>query len=237
VNAIWHDLECGGYGEDLALWRALAASAGDPVLEVGAGTGRVALTLARAGHRVTALDNDPELVSELTRRAGGMDVLPVLGDARELKLGRRFALCLVPMQTIQLLGGAVGRSAFLARARAHLARGGVLAIALADQLEPYEVLDGALEPAPDLCERDGILYCSRPTAVRADRDGFVLERRREVVHTDGGLCTRRHSVYLDRLAPSQLEREAVAVGLRPAGRGSIPASRDYAGSAVVMLRA
>ena len=68
MNAIWHDLECGGYGEDLALWRALAASAGDPVLEVGAGTGRVALTLARAGHRVTALDNDPELVSELTRR-------------------------------------------------------------------------------------------------------------------------------------------------------------------------
>ena len=51
---IWHDLECGGYVEDLTLWQSLADEQGDPVLDVGAGTGRVALALARRGHRVTA---------------------------------------------------------------------------------------------------------------------------------------------------------------------------------------
>ncbi len=45
----WHDLECGGYAIDLELWRELAAQAGGPVLDVGAGTGRVALDLARGG--------------------------------------------------------------------------------------------------------------------------------------------------------------------------------------------
>ena len=41
MSVIWHDLECGAYAEDLPLWRALAAEHGDPVLDVGAGTGRV----------------------------------------------------------------------------------------------------------------------------------------------------------------------------------------------------
>ena len=66
MSVIWHDLECGAYTEDLPVWRALAARHGGPVLDVGAGTGRVTLDLARAGHAVTALDTDPALL----RRVG-----------------------------------------------------------------------------------------------------------------------------------------------------------------------
>ena len=58
LEALWHDLECGAYGEDLPLWRALAGEAGGPVLDVGAGTGRVSARPrrrrragGRAGHR------------------------------------------------------------------------------------------------------------------------------------------------------------------------------------------
>jgi predicted RNA methylase len=70
ATVIWHDVECGSYAEDLPLWRSLAAEYGDPVLDVGAGTGRVALDLATAGYRVTALDRDPDLIEELNRRLG-----------------------------------------------------------------------------------------------------------------------------------------------------------------------
>ncbi len=42
-RAIWHDAECGAYAADLALWEELAAAAGGPVLDLGCGTGRVAL--------------------------------------------------------------------------------------------------------------------------------------------------------------------------------------------------
>ena len=43
LEALWHDLECGAYDEDLPLWRALAGEAGGAVLDIGAGTGRVTL--------------------------------------------------------------------------------------------------------------------------------------------------------------------------------------------------
>ena len=56
AEVVWHDLECGSYRADLPLWRDLAERHGDPILDVGAGTGRVSLDLAQAGHRVTALD-------------------------------------------------------------------------------------------------------------------------------------------------------------------------------------
>src|SRR5436309_5236275 len=109
----------------------LAAKHGDPVLEIGAETGRVAIDLARRGHRVTALDHDAELQAELSRRAKGLELATVLADARAFELDQRFALCLMPMQTIQLLGGLDGRRACLECARDHLEKGGVLAAALA----------------------------------------------------------------------------------------------------------
>jgi SAM-dependent methyltransferase len=237
MSVIWHDVECGGYAQDLSLWRSLADDHGDPVLDVGAGTGRIALDLARRGHEVVALDHDPALVAELARRAGDLSVTAITADAREFDLGRRFALCIVPMQTIQLLGGADGRRAFLECARRHLQPGGLLAVAIAPELDLFEVVDGGLAPLPDIREVDGVVYSSLPTAVRADREGFVLERRRERISASGSRSVEQDVIRLDRLTGNELESEARAAGLRPAGRAAVAATDDYVGSEVVLLRA
>ena len=238
VMAIWHDLECGGYTEDLAFWRALAERTGGPVLDVGAGTGRTALELARAGHSVVAIDLHDELLEPLRERAQGLDVTTVVADARAFGLGSgEFRLCIVPMQTIQLLGGSQARAEFLECAALHLAPGGVLAVAIADDLELFEVPDGAPGPLPDLCEIDGVVYSSRPVAVRADGDGFVLERVRETVTATGDHSVERDVIRLDRVDPDTLEREGQAAGLRPASRMEIGPTEEYVGSTVVMFRA
>ncbi len=92
-------------------------------------------------------------------------------------------------------------------------------------------------PLPDVREEDGIVYSSQPTAVRADRAGFVLERRRETVGLAGERTVEENVIRLDRLTVTGLEREATAVGFSRAARRSVPATEDYSGSEVVILRA
>src|SRR5690349_2743324 len=81
LEALWHDLECGAYSEDLPIWDALAREAAGPVLDIGAGTGRVTLELAARGAHVVGLDVNEALLRALARRAAGLPVETVVADA------------------------------------------------------------------------------------------------------------------------------------------------------------
>lgn len=236
-HVIWHDVECGAYRADLDLWQRLASKHGDPVLDVGAGTGRVTLELARAGYAVTALDRDARLLEELARRARRLPVTTVAADARDFKLDRRFPVIIVPMQTIQLLGGARGRSRFLRRARAHLCSGGLVAVALTEEFELYRPDTGDPALPADVCRVNGTIYSSRPTAVRRDGNLIVLERRREVSAAAGQPLLSDDTVHIDIVSAEALEIEAERCGLTLVGRAKVPATADHVGSVVVMLGA
>ena len=235
TEVLWHDLECGGYDLDLPLWRELADREGSPILDIGAGTGRVALDLARRGHEVVALDRSAELLDALRDRAAGLAITTVAADARDFAIDRRFPIVVVPMQTLQLLDGPDGRARCLACVREHLAPGGLLAVALADALECFDE-EHDQPPPPDLRDVGGVVYASRPVRVRDLGGRAAIDRLRQIVALDGTLTTVENVVELDRLEPEVLEEEAVAFGLRAERQRRIPQTLEYLGSTVVMLR-
>ncbi|MDX6689825.1 MAG: hypothetical protein QOG15_1282 [Solirubrobacteraceae bacterium] len=235
-HVIWHDVECGSYTEDLPLWRSLAQGEVGPVLDAGAGTGRVALDLARHGHDVVAVDRDPELLEELRRRAGGLPVETVICDARALELpGRSFGLILAPMQLVQLLGGFAGRMRFLQSARALLAPGGMVACAISESMEVFD--SDVVLPRPDVAVVDGVRYSSQPVGLRDEGGRVAIERIREITAGDGRRSAAGDIIYLDRLASSTFELEGTGAGFTPASRRFIHPTDDHVGSSVVMLRA
>jgi len=234
---IWHDVECASYSIDLPMWRALADERPGHLLDIGAGTGRIALDLAALGHDVTALDSDPALVAALSSRARerALRVHTSVGDARAFDLGRKFALVIAPMQVAQLMGGEPGRAAMLRCVREHLEPGGVFAAALADPLEDIED-EEVLPPLPDVREEGGWVFSSMPIAVRIEDGSTAIDRLRQAVSPAGELTESMDTVVLDQLEPERLESEAGGL-FRVLPRRTVPEDDRYLGSTIVMLEA
>jgi SAM-dependent methyltransferase len=227
---IWHDLECGAYTADLPFWRELvAAAAVGPVLEIGAGTGRVTIDLARHGHTIIALERDRALADELRRRAGALPVSVICADACDFALTTTAGCCIVPMQTVQLLAD---RPAFLRCARAALRPGAMLALAvLGADVQPFEA-----ELAADQAERDGVFYASAPTALRETPEAVILERRR-VITGAAGSDVSLDVARLARVDAPTLAGEAAAAGFAERGSLLIAPTDQHAGSAVLLFEA
>ncbi len=152
-----------------------------------------------------ALDVDAELLGAIAARARGTQLRTVCGDARDFSIAGPFALIVVPMQTIQLLPGEPARAAFLGRARAHLAPGGRLAMAIADPLDGYDD-EHSHPPTPDIREIDGIVYASRPVRLVDAGARIAIEREREIVDGAGLRTVSEDVVWLEHLSAEQLER-------------------------------
>jgi SAM-dependent methyltransferase len=230
--AIWHDVECGAYEADLSLWEELAAEHGDPVLELGCGTGRVALHLARRGHEVIGLDRDPELLTVLAERGSELPVRGLAADAREFEVDAPVSLVLAPTHLLQLLADPAERAESLRCIAAALAPGGILAAAIIEQMpEP----DGAPPPLPDVLEVDGWVYSSLAVEAAIGPDEIRVHRLRQAISPQGALSEEPNEVRIATFTAASLEAEAARFGLVPAGRREIAPTDLHVGSLVVLL--
>ena len=232
ATVVWHDVECGGYDADLRIWERLAEEAGGPVLELGCGTGRVALHLARRGHEVIGVDNEPALIDSLHERARDLPVEAVLGDMREPPVEREVALTIAPMQSLQLLPGAGDRGRCLAAGAAALAPGGRFAAAIVELLG-----EGSAPPdmIPDVRDVDGWVYSSLPVEAAMDGGDIVLRRLRQIVSPAGELEDEPNEVRIHALSAERLEAEGADAGLAPVERLAVPPTDAHVGSTVVVL--
>ncbi len=146
--ARYYDLENAAFTEDLAFWLTLAEEAGGPVLELGCGTGRVLLPLARQGIAVTGVDNAQPMLDRLQAKLRAAPVHPaptvLNADLATFAAAGPFALAIAPFNTFMHLLTLDAQLAVLANVRHHLAPGARLALDLTNPASAYASDDAGL---------------------------------------------------------------------------------------------
>jgi SAM-dependent methyltransferase len=131
--------------KDVPFLRALALNAGGPVLELGSGTGRIALPLGRAGVTVVGIDRSAAMLAHARRRVKrarlGHRVHLVRGDIRSLPFAPegtdRFPLVLAPYGMLQSLLRESDLASTLAAVHAVLEPGGTFGLELVADLPSW----------------------------------------------------------------------------------------------------
>jgi len=123
---------------DLPFWLSLANSETGPVIEWGAGTGRLAAPLAAAGHDVTAGELSRDMVER--GREKSQPIGWIVGDMRSASLEQRSGLAVCAFNSFLCLKSVDDALAFLVNAREHLVPGGLLGIEVS-AFSPEELVD------------------------------------------------------------------------------------------------
>lgn len=245
-DADYYDHAYRRYRQDVEHYVELARAVGGPVLELGGGTGRITVALARAGFEVVMVDRMESMLARAEARFARESrkvrerVTRVSADVRELELGRRFPLVIGPFNMLQHLYTREDVERALAMVRRHLTPDGRFA---------FDVL----VPEPSSLVRDpSRFYKNRPithprTKVRYDyAEAFEYDHDTQIQTTvirfvalDG------EEVHYDRLVQRQFfprELEALLhyngfeVLVHDGGFGGQPID-EVAESQVVVARA
>jgi SAM-dependent methyltransferase len=186
---------------------------GGPVLELGVGSGRLAVPVAAAGVDVWGLDASPAMLDRLAARPGGERVRAVLGDmadpAAALDGAPPFAVVLCAFNTLFLLAGAGEQERCLRACGPLLADGGVVVLECFVPGEPPDSVERVLETRTVAVDHVVLTATEHDPATQVVR-GQHLELR------ESG--TRLRPWVLRYATPAQLDAMAEAAGLQLAHR-------------------
>jgi len=189
---------------------ARLAGAG-PILELGVGTGRLALPLARAGVRVLGLDASQEMLDKLTMIDPTESVVPVLGDMANIErslraadLNDRFSLVFCAFNTLLNLESFAALAQCFQGSREQLLSGGRVVVEAFVPIDESLIPDQSLSPAH--VESDAAVFIE----TTYDRLNSRLHGRHIEVQP-GVVKARPWSVLI--CGPDQIDAAAQAAGL------------------------
>ena len=180
---------------DVAFWKRIATRSAGPVLELGAGTGRVLFPLARAGVQIVGIDRSAEMLARAQERrtrmrAGRKRVQLVRGDIRALPFpNRSFPLVIAPYGILQSLLRERDLAETLAAIARVLKRGGIFGMELVADLPAWREYTGRVSLRG---RRAGGSLITLIESVRQDRKRKLTLFDQEFVERRGQDVRRRH---------------------------------------------
>ncbi|MBA3715541.1 MAG: class I SAM-dependent methyltransferase [Pyrinomonadaceae bacterium] len=196
----WH----GAYDE-AAIKMLVELACGGPALELGIGTGRIALPLMACGIKVHGIDTSPAMVARLRAKPGGDHIPVTVGSFADIGVVGKFSLIFVVFNTLFLLLSQEEQVRCFYSVARHLATDGVFLI------EAF---------VPDVTRYSGG-QANKVTAVTTDQITLDMSRHdpvqqrvtgQKIVITDGGI--RLYPIQIRYAWPSELDLMAQLAGLR-----------------------
>ncbi len=206
ADPILFDLGNSDFEPDGTFYLSLAKKQGGPVLELGCGTGRIAIPLAREGIDMTGLDLVPGMLARARDKAENLPIHWVEADVRDFHLGRQYSLICAPGFVFEHLLERADQEAMLSCVREHLAAKGLLVISIRF---PHP---GSMES--DMEEQDWFQYTDESgNEIRVTGTDYydpVRQIREETAYrrwhdADGNEVTKRSRLALRFLFPQQME--------------------------------
>jgi SAM-dependent methyltransferase len=132
IYARFYDPDLDDWDTDIQMYEQFAARCSSPILELGCGTGRVLIPLARQGYRVTGIDASAAMLERARNKIAEEDlderVTLVEQEMRKLELGEQFNLAIAALNSFAHLHTTDEQLAALAQIRRHLNPGGLLVL-------------------------------------------------------------------------------------------------------------
>lgn len=125
-----YDLENPDFEPEGIMFLDYARRTGGPVLDLGCGTGRMTIPLARHGLDVTGVELFPAMLERARAKAGGLPITWVEADARDVHLGRKFGLIMESGGVFMHMLTRADQEAYLATVVEHLAPNGLFVFSI-----------------------------------------------------------------------------------------------------------
>lgn len=206
--AALYDLVYEDYDDDLALYEGFARRGELPSLELGVGTGRVALHLTQQGFHVVGLDSSMRMLARLEAKldpATAQRLRLVEGDIRAFDLdGEKFDLIYCALDTFEHLLTTADQLAALRCVATHLAKGGVFVA----ELRTLTGVDWSTGPSPLVAE------WTRPDPAT----GGAVTKMRSCIASPATQTTTDSLIFDRILADGTVRRRTFDVTLRVTGR-------------------
>lgn len=210
TDAAYYRMMFDGRSHDLPFYAELAAGAAGSVLELGVGTGRVALPLARAGAEVVGVDSAPAML-ELLAEAAAAEPAAVRerlswqrAEVPSLELARRFDVVLYPFNGLAHHHRPDEQAAVFEAVHRHLAPGGRFAFDVS--VPDPALLTGASSSAPWFRHPRSGAVCRCDETSRYDPDRRVLTFESTIRPMEGDGEPEILTWSLRQFAPHELPR-------------------------------
>ncbi len=211
-----YDAQYAEFSEDIPMWLALARRHGSPMIELGCGTGRVLISLARAGHEIHGLDANPAMLARAASRLDRNIANRVSlhdGDLRSFSIPKRFRLALAPLNVLAELNDAHFAQS-LTTIKQHFGSGGVLAMDLPNPVQ--SMLDPTDEDEPLDCfvdpESGNPIQVSAQQRMLPDSEAVAVLWNYDELLPDGLVTRHKFEATYHLRSPETLKRLLTKAG-------------------------